>query len=134
MAPPFRRNQFLAANSRRAAGDGGTVCLMVTNALGQTTNASVTLTVLSGPAVAAQTAAGPHALFWNFCLSAGCVSGAQPMGFQWYQNGVRLTNDGRISGATSPTLGFNVAEYQDNGNYTLMVTTLLAALPVWWQT
>jgi hypothetical protein len=33
-----------------------------------------------------------------------------------------LTDDGRISGATSPTLCFTVAEYQDSGDYTLVVT------------
>jgi hypothetical protein len=100
---------------------------MVTNALGQTTNASVTLTVLSGPAVAAQPLPS-HALFGTSVCLPAAVSGAQPMGFQWYQNGVMLTNDGRISGATLPTLGFNVAEYQDSGNYTLMVTNAFGSI------
>ena len=42
--------------------------------------------------------------------------------YQWRRNGVSITDGGRVSGATTPTLAINPAQGSDNGFYNCMVS------------
>ncbi|MBX3378071.1 MAG: PQQ-dependent sugar dehydrogenase [Phycisphaeraceae bacterium] len=50
------------------------------------------------------------------------ASGAGPKTYQWRRNGTPLTNNGRITGATSATLTINPAQPSDTGQYDAVIT------------
>ncbi len=50
------------------------------------------------------------------------MHGLDPMAFQWRRDGTNLINSDRISGVTSPLLQFNTTEFDDSGDYDLIVS------------
>lgn len=50
------------------------------------------------------------------------ATGTPPLYYQWYKDGVRLTNGGNISGVTSDTLAVSQVFHTNAGNYTVVVT------------
>jgi hypothetical protein len=55
----------------------------------------------------------------NFTVNA---SGAQVLRYQWYRDGVALTDSAQIVGATSATLTLKHAQFRDSGAYTVTVS------------
>src|SRR5262249_23142931 len=55
----------------------------------------------------------------SFSVSA---TGTTPLSYQWRKDGVSLTNGGRISGATTPSLLLSNVVESDSGQYSLQVT------------
>jgi hypothetical protein len=53
------------------------------------------------------------------------AAGTGPYAYQWYTNGVAITNGGDILGANGPTLSFTNAALGDSANYYCVVTTAL---------
>lgn len=49
------------------------------------------------------------------------ASGAGPLDYRWQRNGVAVQDGGRISGANSPALCFDPAEYGDTGDYSIVL-------------
>jgi hypothetical protein len=45
-----------------------------------------------------------------------------PLSFQWQKDGVNLSDDGRVSGATSATLTISSVQLADAGNYSVVVS------------
>jgi len=52
--------------------------------------------------------------------------GNAALSYEWRRNGVALTDGGRISGATSPTLTITGAQEADEGTYSVVVTNAAA--------
>lgn len=52
------------------------------------------------------------------------ASGASPANYNWLKDGTPLSNGGRISGATSPTLNIASTLVSDSGNYQFAATTI----------
>lgn len=52
--------------------------------------------------------------------------GTAPLSYQWQRNGVNLSDDGRITGAATPTLSIADAGAADTGNYRVIVTGAVA--------
>lgn len=50
------------------------------------------------------------------------ASGAESLSYQWRRNAVALVDDGRISGATTPTVMIDPVELSDAGDYDAVVT------------
>ena len=50
------------------------------------------------------------------------ASGTAPLSYQWKKGGVNLSNDGRISGATTATLTLTNVQASDAGSYTVVVS------------
>jgi hypothetical protein len=50
------------------------------------------------------------------------------LNYQWYKNSVALTNNGRISGSTSPTLTIGHVQFQDRGAYTVTVSNIAGSV------
>ncbi|MFA5344628.1 MAG: hypothetical protein WC381_11795, partial [Kiritimatiellia bacterium] len=104
-------------------GDNGTVySVVVTNAMGSVTSASVTLTVNSAPMIVTQpanktVAAGQTAAF------GVTATGTAPLAYQWRKNG---TN---ISGATASIYTNPATVYGDNGAaYSVVVTNTVGSV------
>ncbi len=88
---------------------------------GQTAYANATLTVLSVPAIVRSPAsqvvsAGASC---NFSVAA---TGAPPLAYQWYFNGLAL------AGATTTNLSFSSAQIANSGSYTVEVTNSFGAV------
>jgi hypothetical protein len=56
------------------------------------------------------------------------VTGAAPFSFQWWKNGEPLTDNSRVSGATSPVLNIDPAITNDTGSYFAIVTNSSGAV------
>ncbi|MBN1491558.1 MAG: immunoglobulin domain-containing protein [Phycisphaerae bacterium] len=50
------------------------------------------------------------------------AAGTEPLSYQWQKNSVDLSDDGRISGSTTPTLTINPTQGADSGDYRCVVT------------
>jgi len=132
---PGATNRYLLIPYAWSAHAGNYV-LAVSNPVGQSTSTPLTLTVLPDPAITSQAPARTAYPQAPLCLYA-YVAGQPPLSFEWYRDGVKVEDNDRISGATTPFLCFTQAEYQDNGTYTLVVsneygtvTALIARLAV----
>jgi len=61
----------------------------------------------------------------SFWVSAG---GTTPLLYQWYFNGTKLIDSGRISGSTTSNLTVSSVEAADAGSYTVMITNLVGSV------
>jgi hypothetical protein len=57
------------------------------------------------------------------------ATGSGDLSYQWTKDGVALTNDGRITGAQTPTLSISNLTPDDRGNYRVIVSNLGGQLP-----
>ncbi len=53
------------------------------------------------------------------------AAGTQPLAYQWYKDGVKMTNSGTIAGATGATLSLANLQLSEVGNYTVYVSNPL---------
>jgi hypothetical protein len=93
--------------------------VVVTNTLGAATSSPpATLTVVTP--VATPT---PQVLYGGLTARFQVsVSGGLSATYRWRQNGVNLSDGGRITGATSPNLAVSNLQTTDNGNYDMVLT------------
>lgn len=90
-------------------------------------SASATLTVLGAPEILGQpeAAATEAGLDATFSVNARGVS---PLVFQWFRDGVALSNGGGISGATTNELTLRGLAVEDSGEITVRVSNSLGSL------
>jgi hypothetical protein len=103
--------------------DAGNYSVMVTNEAAVVTSAVATLTVLVPPKFYTEPASSTNALGAIAQFSA-TVTGTLPLTFQWYFNGLALTNSARISGASSNSLSITPLQTNDAGSYWLVATNV----------
>jgi uncharacterized delta-60 repeat protein len=60
-------------------------------------------------------------------FTAGAI-GTGPLSYQWYKDGVALSNDSQFSGVTTATLTLANAQEADEGNYTVQITNTLTTV------
>jgi len=61
----------------------------------------------------------------TFTVSAG---GNPPLAYQWYKDGVPLSNGGKVSGADTPALSLSAVLGGDRGAYQVVVTNVFGAV------
>jgi len=68
----------------------------------------------------------PASVVTNFGQNASfnVAATGSGLGYQWRRNGVAVSNDARISGATSPNLLITQVGLQDEGSYDVIITSL----------
>jgi sugar lactone lactonase YvrE len=101
------------------AADAGQYQLVINSAGGPVATVEVTLTVQGVPVFVQEPATTTVGAGSNFMLTAK-ATGAIPLSYQWYKNGIKLKNSGtRIMGATSAQLVVKKTGAGDAGTYTV---------------
>ncbi|MGA2241282.1 MAG: LamG-like jellyroll fold domain-containing protein [Verrucomicrobiota bacterium] len=104
--------------------DNGSYQVVVTNSYGSVTSAVATLTVYVPVQISMQPASQAVLLSSNAVFTV-MATGTAP-GYQWYFNGTPISDGGRISGSSTPTLSVSTVQGTDAGGYTAVVTNLLS--------
>lgn len=107
--------------SNVTAADHGNYQVIVSNSHGSTTSSNATLNVFFPPQIAIQPT-NTAVLINGIATFAAGASGTAPLNYQWYFNGAALSDGGRLSGATLPTLSIANLQTNDSGSYQLVVT------------
>jgi hypothetical protein len=119
--------------------DAASYQVIVTNSLGSVTSEVASITIAGAP-VAPTISTQPT----NATVSSGAnvsftvvASGTAPLFYQWWFNGVSISNGGQISGAATATLWVSNAQPANSGVYSVVVsngegsvTNTVAALTV----
>ncbi|PWU18363.1 MAG: hypothetical protein C5B50_09240 [Verrucomicrobia bacterium] len=116
--PGATSNVFTLSNVQ--ATNAGSYSVLVTNLYGSILSSNALLTVLD-PFITNQpqgqfVAAGGTA---TFTVGAG---GTFPLSYQWKENGLNLTDGGRISGSQTATLTISNMQSSDVANYSVLVS------------
>lgn len=113
-------------------GGARAVRLVGTNAYVRTTTGNLVVLPVTGPPALAPQVQQPVATqlvpAGQTALMSVLVSGTPPLSFQWRKNGVVVTNDSRISGATNAWLVISNTVTTDTSNYAVTVTNALGQL------
>ena len=107
--------------------NAGSYSVVVTNVAGSVTSAVATLTVLLPPVITAQPQSLTNVTGSTATFSA-TATGSVPLSYRWQFNGGSLTNGGRLSGATTNTLGIASVQAADAGNYALVVSNAVGVV------
>jgi hypothetical protein len=114
---------LLGVSSAMTSGNAGNYEVVIKNSVGSITSSVTTLNVAMIPTIASQTAISPNPVARGAGVQMSVVAyGVQPLKYQWTKNGRRLVNNGRISGATSPTLSIARVVLGDAGKYSVTIT------------
>ena len=106
--------------SNVAGADAGNYQVIVSNSHGSVTSSNALLTVLLPPAIANQPTNQVAMLGGNVTLRV-VAGGTAPMNYQWYYNGTSLSDGGRLSGSSTPTLSIADVQAADAGFYQVVV-------------
>lgn len=110
---------FLYTINNATSADAGSYTVVVSNAGGSVTSNPATLTVNGAGGLAPTISAHPadQTTAVGFLTFLGVTaSGAQPLSYQWYKNGVA------VAGATSMFLTIGSSQPSDAGTYTVVVS------------
>jgi len=118
------------------AGDAGNYFVTVSNRHGMVTSAVATLTVVF-PANVITSPANRRVLEGSSSTFTVTANGTEPLSYRWQKGGADLVDDVRISGSTNATLTISSLQFNDAGNYRVVVsnaygvaTSAVAALAV----
>jgi len=104
--------------------DSGSYRVVVTNSFGTATSAAATLSVITDPRITTQPT-DQRVLLTHAATFAAAGAGTDPLHYQWYLDSAPLLDDGRIGGATTPTLVIQNVQSNDVGGYSLVVSNTL---------
>ena len=103
--------------------DVGTYSVVVTNLAGSVISSNATLAINLKPTFTVQ-ATNRWAKEGSNTIFRAAVSGTTPISYQWFKNGVALTDEGNISGSFSNVLTVANLTTNDSGNYFLTVSNI----------
>ena len=106
--------------------DAGNYSVVVSNTTASVTSSNAVLMVTIPLAITSQPVGQTVVQGTNVSFSVG-VSGNYLV-YQWYGNGVPLSNGARITGATSSTVTISSAAGSDTGSYYVIVTNLFGSV------
>jgi hypothetical protein len=67
---------------------------------------------------------GRNAVNGSHVALAVLAQGTAPLAYQWFRNGLPLTNDARVTGAQGAVLNIDPARTNDTGSYIVVITNL----------
>lgn len=100
----------------------GIYSVVVTNSLGSVTSAVVTLTVTAPFLQVTSHPENQVVLHGGTAVFTANGDGWPAPAYQWQRHGTNLLNNGRVTGANSPTLTIASAQMGDMGSYRLVVS------------
>jgi PKD repeat protein len=112
----------LSINSLDKATHEGTYRCEVTGACGSATSNSAVLAVNRATAITLPTTPQSQSICQNSSITLAVGATGDNLAYQWYRNGVALTDGGNISGVTLSELNISNALTADAGVYTCTVT------------
>ena len=110
--------------SNAQVADAGNYFVVITNIAGAVTSSVAVLQVVSVPPAIVLQPQGQYANVGTNVLLTSAVTGDALLNFQWYFNGILLTNSAHILGSTSSNLTMVNVQTSDTGNYFMVVTNL----------
>ncbi len=99
--------------------------VIVTNSFGTVTSAIASLTVYVAEQITGQPA--NEAVLLNGNARFTVADAGTTLSYQWYFNGMPLTDGGRVSGSTTATLNITGVQTTDDGRYWVVVSNSLNA-------
>jgi hypothetical protein len=105
----------------------GNYTVLVTNAGGNVTSAGALINVEMSPAINIQPK-GPAVKNGSPATMFVSAYGVQPLKYQWYKNGRKVVNGGRISGALTSALSIARCSMADVGKYDVVITNALGTV------
>ena len=102
-------------------GHAGVYDVIASNSCGDAVSTPAVLAVMVAPAIE-QTPADLTVTVDDPVTLTTIVSGDEPLTYLWRKGALPLSDDGRITGTTTPTLMIDPAELTDTGAYDLQVT------------
>jgi alpha-tubulin suppressor-like RCC1 family protein len=113
-------NSILDISAAQAV-DAGGYQVIVMNGFGSVTSVVATLNVLV-PADIITQPSSQSVLLSNNAVFMAQAAGTAPLTYQWYFNGGRMVDNGRIVGSTAASLNISTIGTNDAGTYQLIVT------------
>jgi hypothetical protein len=104
---------------------GASYQVLVTNSYGAVTSQVATLTVLAPAQITSQPVSQAVLLGSNATISIA-ASGSS-LDYQWFFNGITLTDGGHISGSTTPALSISNVQSGDAGGYVVVVSNIMSS-------
>jgi len=104
-----------------SSSNAGVYSVVVSNSFGAATSSPALLQILISTPVITQQPLDQTVLLGAVAQFTVKAAGDYPLSYQWFQNGVPLTNSSRITGATNATLTLNSATNLDSGVYYVVV-------------
>jgi parallel beta-helix repeat protein len=119
-------NSALVISGAQAADSGSyQVMATTTNSSIAATSSVATLTVMIAAGISSQPAS-QAALIGGMAMLSASVNGTY-LGYQWFNNGLPLSDNGHFSGSTTPTLSVLNVQPNDAGGYVLFVSNALSS-------
>ncbi len=116
-------NNLFIANLQ--TGDGGNYSVIASNSVNTATSTVATLTIYVPPSFTLQ----PVSQIWitgsNYTLTS-LATGTQPIGYQWFENGVMMTDNGHFTGTATSTLTVSNVQTSDAASYAVVASNLSA--------
>ena len=105
--------------------NAGTYSVVVSNSFGSLFSSNAVLTVVppTPPSIVSQPTNQTVPVGTNVALTA-MATGAPAPAYQWYFNGMMLTDNSHCTGTTSTNLQISNAQTNDTGNYFVIVTNI----------
>ncbi|MEO7300687.1 MAG: immunoglobulin domain-containing protein [Verrucomicrobiota bacterium] len=100
--------------------------VIVTNSYGAATSSVITLTVYVPVLIMGQPSSASVLLGSNASFTVSATGTF--LGYQWYFSGTPLSDGGRITGSSTPTLNIADVQTSDAGGYVVVVTNLFSAV------
>jgi hypothetical protein len=101
--------------------DASAYQVIAANDYGSVTSAVATLTVLSTPAILAGPTDAIATAFSTATVSV-TVTGAPPLFYQWRKNGINLSDNANVSGASGSVLTLSNLQPTDSGQFSIVVS------------
>ena len=111
--------------SSSQTGDSGAYQVVITNSSGSVTSMVAALTVLAPAAITTQPSS--QAVLIGGTATFTATTTGSSLNYLWFDNGVPLSDNGRISGSATPTLNIFNVQSNDAGGYVLSISNALSS-------
>ena len=109
-------------NNVQLADSGSLFSCLVSNAYGTALSSNAVLTVMAYPPTIVSQPANQTVNYGATASFSVTASGTAPLGYQWFRNGVAVTDGGTITGAATAFLTLGNVLQSNAGSYSVVVT------------